>query len=112
MSTRNKLHTTYLYLPSIILYVTYTSNTHKLYILDIHMYMHITLIFYTFNLIYTYYINIYWTYIIVRSKSYRTCPYSEQTNKQIVSSNNINKFVSDQYTYVDIQYMNVPIKVI
>ena len=29
ISTQNKSHTTYLYLPSIILYVTYTINTHK-----------------------------------------------------------------------------------
>ena len=29
--TQNKSHTTYLYLPSIILYVTYTINKHKFY---------------------------------------------------------------------------------
>ena len=44
------------------------------------------------------------------SKSYRTCPYSEQINKQIMLSNNINKFVNDQYTYIHIQYMNAFIK--
>ena len=59
ISTQNKSHTTYLYLPSIILYVTHTINTHKLYILYICMNMYITLIFYTFNLIHTYYINVY-----------------------------------------------------
>ena len=31
MGTQNKSHTTYLYLPSIILYVTYTINKHKFY---------------------------------------------------------------------------------
>ena len=72
--------------------------------------MYITLIFYTFNLNYTFYINIYLTYITVRSKSYKTCPYSEQINKPIVLSNNINTFVSNQYTYVNIQYRNVLIK--
>ena len=29
---------------------------------------------------------------------------------KIMSSNNINKFVNNQYTYVHIQYMNVLIK--
>ena len=48
----------------------------------------------------------------VRSKSYGTCPYSEQINKQILLSNNINKFVNDQYTYIHIQYMNAFIKYI
>ena len=32
ISTQHKSHTTYLYLPSIILYVTYTINIHKFYI--------------------------------------------------------------------------------
>ena len=67
--------------------------------------MQITSIFYTFNLNYAFYINIDWTSIkyiftTVRSKSYRTCPYSEQINeqinKQIVLSININKFVNNK----------------
>ena len=73
--------------------------------------MHITLIFYTFYLNYIFYINIYLTSIsTVRSKSYRTCPYSEEINEQIMLPNNINKFVVDQYTYNYIQYINAFIK--
>ena len=50
ISTQNKSHTTYLYLPSITLYVTYTINTHKLYILYICMDMYITLTFYAHSI--------------------------------------------------------------
>ena len=41
ISTQNKSHTTYLYLPSIILHVTYTINIHKFvhtYICGLHQY--------------------------------------------------------------------------
>ena len=41
MSTQNKSHTTYLYLPSIILYVTYTINKHNfIHIIHLHKYVY------------------------------------------------------------------------
>ena len=40
MSTQNKSHTTYLYLPSIILYVICKSNKHK-FIHIIHLYRYV-----------------------------------------------------------------------
>ena len=60
ISTQNKSHTTYLYLPSIILYATYTINPPKLiHIIHLYRYVDYINILNTFNLNYLFYINIY-----------------------------------------------------
>ena len=46
---------------------------------------------------YTTLISITHLFQIIRSKSYKTCPYSKQINEQIISLDNINKFVNNQY---------------
>ena len=74
--------------------------------------MYITLIFFTHSILFIHTISLSMKHLFqaTRSKSYRTCPYSKQINEQIMLSNNINKFVNDQYTYIHIQYMNAFIK--
>ena len=74
------------------------------------MYITLTFLHIQFKIMYSTLTAIEHLFQTVRSKSYRTCPYSEQINKQIMLSNNINKFINVQYTYIDIQYMNAFIK--
>ena len=60
IGTQNKSHTTYLYLPSIILYVTYTINKHNfIHTTHLYKYVYYINIFYTFYLNYIFYFNIY-----------------------------------------------------